>query len=40
MKNSLLMTQNDLKELSDEFNSTDWSVFLYLRGLAHGFQYY
>jgi hypothetical protein len=27
MKNSLLMTQNDLKELSDEFNSTDWSVF-------------
>ncbi|MDA0984473.1 MAG: hypothetical protein O3C56_01560 [Bacteroidetes bacterium] len=27
MKNTLLIIQNDLKELSDELNRTDWSAF-------------
>lgn len=27
MKNFLLMIQNDLKDLSDELNRTDWSAF-------------
>ncbi|MDA0793556.1 MAG: hypothetical protein O3C13_02915 [Bacteroidetes bacterium] len=27
MKNNLLIIQNDLKELSDELNRTDWSAF-------------
>jgi len=27
MTNSFLIIQNDLKEFSDELNSTDWSAF-------------
>ncbi|MDA9844221.1 hypothetical protein N9C47_05145 [Flavobacteriaceae bacterium] len=26
MKNTFLIIQNDLKEISDELNSTDWSA--------------